>query len=137
MKKVWTWRNIGLAPELVEKLQQEFEVRFFRRALEQDPDNVEILVHLGDIFSKRAMTVEGFEIDQRLVRLCPEEPNFHYNLACSFSILGQLEMAYQSLEKAIQLGYQNFEHLKKDADLDNLRKDRRFLHFLKNLSPQT
>jgi len=137
MKKAWTWKNVELPSDLSEKLQQEFEVSFYRKALEHDPENVDILVFLGDAFSKRGMTQDGLEIDKRLVRICPEEPTFFYNLACSYSLLGEVEPAFQALEKAIQLGYQNFEHLQSDSDLDNLRKDRRFTVILKNLSPQS
>ena len=136
MKKAWTWKNVDLPVELAAKLQQDFEVAFFRRALEHDPENVDILVFLGDAFSKRGMTQDGLEIDKRLVRICPEEPTFYYNLACSYSLLGEVEAAFTALAKAIQLGYQNFEHLQNDSDLDNLRKDHRFLSLLKNLQPR-
>jgi tetratricopeptide (TPR) repeat protein len=137
MKKAWTWKNVELSPELSAKLQQEFEVSFFQRALEHDPENVDILVFLGDAFSKRGMVLDGLEIDKRLVRICPEEPTFYYNLACSYSLLGDVDPAFKALQKAIQLGYQNFEHLQKDADLDNLRKDRRFIELMKGFATQS
>lgn len=134
MKRAWTWKNVDMPAPLALKLQQEFEVSFFRKALEHDPENIDVLVFLGDTFSKRGMTVDGLEIDKRLVHICPEEPTFYYNLACSHSLLGQLEQAFSALEKAIQLGYQNFEHLQKDSDLDNLRKDHRFISLLKSVT---
>lgn len=137
MKKPWTWKNVEIAPNLSEKLQQEFEVSFFQGALEQDPENVEVLVTLGDVYSRLGKTRAGLDIDKRLVRICPDEPTFHYNLACSYSLLGDLDPALKALEKAIQLGYQNFEHLKKDSDLDNLRQDGRFHVLLKTHAPQT
>src|SRR5512145_972414 len=103
MKRASTWKNVDMPAPLALKLQQEFEVSFFRKALEHDPENIDVLVYLGDTFSKRGMTVDGREIDKRLVRICPEEPTFYYNLACSYSLLGQLEQAFSALEKAIQL----------------------------------
>ena len=135
MKKAWTWKNVELPSDLSAKLQHEFEVGFFKKALEHDAENVDLLVFLGDAFSKKGLTQDGLEIDKRLVKICPEEPTFHYNLACSYSLLDQKEQAFASLERAIQLGYQNFEHLLKDADLDNLRKDSRFASIMKNLQP--
>ncbi len=134
MKKAWTWKNVELATEVSDKLHQDFEVNLYRCALEHDPENVDILVFLGDAFSKRGMIDDGLEIDKRLVRVCPNEPTFYYNLACSHSLLGQLEPAMAALEKAIHLGYQNFEHLQQDSDLDNLRKDLRFIELLKSFS---
>ena len=134
MKKAWSWKNVELPAELIEKLRQDFEVDLYRKALEHDPENVDVLVYLGDAFSKRGMVRDGLEIDKRLVRVCPNEPTFHYNLACSHSLLGDLDSALEALEKAMRLGYQNMEHLKKDADLDNLRSDRRFVELLKTFA---
>ncbi len=126
MKKSWTWKNIELQPELATKLQQNFELSLYQKAVEHDPENIDILVYLGDAFSKRGMTQAGLEVDLRLVRICPEEPTFYYNLACSHSLLAQVDSAFGALDKAIRLGYQNFEHLLRDGDLENLRKDSRF-----------
>jgi tetratricopeptide (TPR) repeat protein len=137
MKKAWSWKNVEISAETAGRLQQEFEVGFFRRALEHNPENVDILVFLGDAFSKRGMVTDGLEIDKRLVRICHEEPTFYYNLACSYSLLGDLEPAFDALQKAVQLGYQNFEHLQKDSDLDNLRQDRRFSALLKGFASQS
>ncbi len=132
MKKPWSWKsNVEIGPETAEKIQQDFEVGLYRTALEFDPENVDILVFLGDAFSKRGMIDDGLEIDKRLVRVCPNEPTFYYNLACSHSLLNQIDPALTALEKAISLGYQNFDHLQKDSDLDNIRAERRFVQILK------
>jgi tetratricopeptide (TPR) repeat protein len=134
MKKAWTWKNVELDSEVAQRLQQDFEVKFYTKALEHDPENIDILVFLGDAFSKRKMTVDGLEIDKRLVRICPDEPTFYYNLACSYALLDQLDPAFEALGKALQLGYTNFEHLQSDPDLDNLRKDNRFQGILKTIA---
>ena len=132
MKKAWTWKNVELPNEVTEKLHQDFEVGLYLKALEYDPENVDILIYLGDVFSKKGMVRDGLEIDKKLVRVCPQEPTFFYNLACSHSLLNQLDSAIEALEKAIRLGYENFDHLQKDADLDNIRKDSRFIRLMKN-----
>jgi hypothetical protein len=55
----------------------------------------------------------------------------HYNLACSYSLLKQIDLAYKALENAIEFGYADFAHLLSDTDLKNLMTDRRFPAFLK------
>ena len=55
-----------------------------------------------------------------------------YNLACSYSLLGELDLAFSTLKKAIDLGYDDFGYLRIDPDLENLRKDERFQLILKN-----
>jgi hypothetical protein len=45
-----------------------------------------------------------------------------YNLACSYSLNRELDMAAAALEKALRLGYRDFKWLAKDPDLRPLRK---------------
>jgi len=59
----------------------------------------------------------------------------HYNLACSYSLLGRIEDALLSLKRAINLGYEDFDYLLRDPDLENLKKDKRFRHLLKKVNP--
>jgi tetratricopeptide (TPR) repeat protein len=131
MKKAWSWKNVDLTGVVPEKVHQDFEGDFYRKALEYEPENVDILVFLGDAFAKRGQIEDGLEIDKRLVRVCPTEPTYFYNLACSHSLLNQIDPALTALEKAISLGYQNFDHLQTDSDLDNIRSDRRFVQIMK------
>jgi tetratricopeptide (TPR) repeat protein len=44
-----------------------------------------------------------------------------YNKACLYSLKGEQEMAGQYLEYALQAGYNNLDHINKDADLEDLR----------------
>ena len=47
--------------------------------------------------------------------------------------LNQTRAALGALTKAIDFGYDDFEHLKGDTDLDNLLKDEHFQHYIKQL----
>ncbi|MCK5082371.1 MAG: hypothetical protein KAR31_05650, partial [Candidatus Omnitrophica bacterium] len=53
-----------------------------------------------------------------------------YNLACSYSLLKEIDKAFRAFKKAINCGYYDFKHLEQDDDLFNLRKDRRFQQYL-------
>ena len=138
----WTWKNVDLPSESAERLGLEFETASLNEALAGvDWDNVdsdtagsaqvELLAHLGDLLSRTGQLQKGLEVDETLVRIRPEEPVFHYNLACSHSRLGHIEPALEALEAAVRLGYHNFEHLREDHDLDNLKADERFNELLR------
>ena len=45
-----------------------------------------------------------------------------YNLACSYSLNSEIDLAAAALEKALALGYRDFKWLAKDPDLRRLRK---------------
>ena len=48
--------------------------------------------------------------------------SFIYNLACSYSLNGEVDLAASALEKSLALGYQDFKWLAKDPDLRSLRQ---------------
>jgi len=52
--------------------------------------------------------------------LQPDNPIPYYNVACSESLMGNTENALEYLFKAIDLGYNDLEHILKDEDLVNI-----------------
>ncbi|RYY36425.1 MAG: hypothetical protein EOP46_06540 [Sphingobacteriaceae bacterium] len=55
--------------------------------------------------------------------------NFYYNAACCYALLGDKVQAFASLQKAVNYGYVNFKHLKKDTDLVLLHADPQWKKF--------
>jgi TolA-binding protein len=53
-----------------------------------------------------------------------------YNVACGYALVGKNTEAIDWLEIAIRHGYSDYDHMRKDTDLDGLRKERRFLRLL-------
>ncbi len=123
-------RLIKLDTVTRETLELEFQQRFFEAALAQEPNNLDCLVQLGDVYSRRGLHEKGLQIDSRLTQLCPDEPTFHYNLACSYSVLGRCDESMCALANAIELGYDDFDQMKRDEDLANLRSSPRFEELL-------
>ena len=61
------------------------------------------------------------------VKLLPDDPTWHYNLACSLAYFPKRKAeAFAELEKAIDLGFRRPEEIRKDADLKRLADERRF-----------
>ena len=52
--------------------------------------------------------------------------NALYNLSCTYALLGNKSKALDYLEKSIQNGYTNYQHIQSDTDLDNLRAEPRY-----------
>jgi tetratricopeptide (TPR) repeat protein len=104
----------------------DFEISFYERLLEKKPDFIEALIVLGDSYSKKGWFEKGLEVDKKLVTLRPDDPVIHYNLACDYSLLKAPKLSFHSLEKALQLGYDDFEFMSEDPDLQFIREDKRF-----------
>lgn len=109
-----------------ERKNLDFQIAFFEGILKEDADLVDVLIPLGDAYTKRGLYEKGLEVDLRLSRLRPKDAMVFYNLACSYSLLNQMEPGLEALEKALSLGYDEFKFLMSDPDLENLRKEAQF-----------
>ena len=133
LRRQWTHKDVRLPPDICERLGHRFEQEVYEVALQSEPDNVDVLVALGEIYTKQGNFERGLQVDLKLVSVCPQECRFHYNLACSHSLLGHVDPAFAALLRAVQLGYDNAEHLEGDDDLANLRGDARYVEILRKL----
>lgn len=111
----------------------DFEIRFYENILQEAPDFIETMMALADLYTKKGMYREGLELDERLSRLRPEDPVIFYNLACSYSLLNDQHAALSAIRRAIELGYDDFDHLITDTDLANLMTDAQFRQYLKDV----
>ena len=106
-----------------ERRDLDIEIQFLEGVVQRDTRYVEALQLLGDDYTRRGRFKDGLQVDCRLARLCPGDPLVHYNLACSFSLTEEFRKAANALRKAIHYGYRDFDHLRKDADLEPLRQN--------------
>lgn len=109
-----------------EQSQLEFELEFFAKILERNPDYVDVLRVQGNNLTLKGRYAEGLQIDKKLVKLRPSDPLAHYNLACSYALLKRGELAIRTLRRAVELGYRDFRYMREDRDLDSIRHDPRF-----------
>ena len=114
----------------LKKLADTFELSILEDSLRFNPENIEILVDLGNLYTKTGRYMKGLKIDKKLVSMIPENPIFHYNLACSFSLLRMIEPSLKALTTAIDLGFEDLELMENDEDLDNIRNESRFKDLL-------
>ena len=104
----------------------DFEIRFLEGVVKESANFEEALARLGHLYTQKGFYEQGLEIDKRLSRLKPSEAIVFYNLACSYSLLKDIPRAFQAIEQALWLGYDDLNYLLSDTDLENLRKDERF-----------
>lgn len=69
---------------------------------------------------------EAAELYSRVFTLDAANGDAAYNAACAYALMGEADLAFAWLDKAIQAGYLDLEHAQKDSDLDSLRKDARW-----------
>src|SRR5712671_4212146 len=103
--KKWTRREVR---------DLDVKITFMEGIVQRDPKYVEALQILGDHYTQRGKFDHSLKVDKRLSRLEPENPLVFYNLACSYSLNSDFNLAAAALEKALKLGYRDFKWLAKD-----------------------
>ena len=122
------------APKILRKKEDvDFEIAFYEGILKDTPNFIEALGAIGDLYTKAGLWQKGLEVDLKLSHLRSQDALVFYNLACSYALLNQSRAALGALTRAIDFGYDDFEHLKDDTDLDNLLKDEHFQQYIKKL----
>lgn len=111
----------------------EFQMVFYEGIVRQRPDFIDVLIVLGEIYTKKRLYEKGLKVDKKLSKLRPQSPIIHYNLACSFSLVGDTLNSFKAIKRAILLGYDDFIFMDSDPDLSNLRRDDRFTTFVKKI----
>ncbi len=67
----------------------------------------------------------------KAVELNPTDPLMQYNASCFYSRLGDKNLAIETLKNAMTAGYQDYEWIKRDSDLDNIRNEPKFLELMR------
>jgi tetratricopeptide (TPR) repeat protein len=115
----------------------EFEMRFFESVLRRDSTYTEVIEILGGLYTKHGRIADGLKMDRKLVKLQPANATAHYNLACSLALLRRKGDALRSLQRAIALGYRDYDWMLQDPDLEDLKTHPNFFPLLEQLKPQS
>jgi len=106
---------------LRKRSQLDFEIEFFERILSRDPNYVEVLTNLGELFTRKGCHRRALQVDLRLAGLRPKCPEVFYNLACSYALVNQPASAVDALQQAVELGFSDLDYLLSDPDLSSIR----------------
>jgi Flp pilus assembly protein TadD len=111
-------------PEDLRENKQELD--FLQAVARRLPEDTGVMRALGDLYTRTGAYADGLRVDERLSRLCAEDPVVWYNLACSLALSDRSDDAFDALSRAVELGYNDYEGMKKDPDLTTLHGDARF-----------
>jgi len=109
-----------------ELLADRQELEFLQAVAGRLPEDIDVMRALGDLYTRTGAYAEGLRVDERLSRLCAEDPLVWYNLSCSLALSDRADDALEALGRAVELGYDDYEWMKKDPDLSVLHGDARF-----------
>jgi Tfp pilus assembly protein PilF len=108
-------------------------IRQFERVLQSDPNNDNARKNLAISNKNKALTEERqtqIGNARRKVEANPKSPRASYELARLYAAAGDKEQAFDWLDRAIKLGFNDFDYLKRDPAIEALRTDPRFARTL-------
>lgn len=110
-----------------------FELTFFESIHEKDRSNLKVTEILAHLYTETGQITNGLKMDRKLVRNRPENPTARYNLACSLALKGRKKEAVETLRIAFELGYRDYDWLRKDPDLQGLHSYAPFNELMKTI----
>lgn len=122
---------------MAKKEDPAFEISFYESILRRDPRYSDVIEILGGLYTKTGRIADGLRMDRKLVRLQPTNATAHYNLACSLALSKRPADALRSLREAVKLGYEDYDWMSQDPDLEVLKKSPEFRALLKKLQPKS
>jgi len=105
-----------------------FNDRYVDLRVDDHPEPIKELGRLLNIISfyREGNFKEAVEAAKRAVEYNPDFADAHYDLACFYSMAGEVDNSLESLKTALKLNPRLSSLAREDSDLDNIRSDPRF-----------
>jgi adenylate cyclase len=104
---------------------------FYPSYLMRNPDDARAIIFYAIMLQFMGELDEAKSKMLRAIELSPNDSTMLYNAACFYSTAGDNELAIEHLNKAISTGYENYAYIKRDPDLENIRKEPGYLELMK------
>ncbi len=109
----------------------------FMKALQRDPFNPDAYIEMGNAKSKLGYYENAIDDQIEAIKLNRRFANVaYYNIACSYSLMGDKDLMYKYLNKAKRKNYftrDGFKVFLEDPDFENFRKDQEFIEYTQKL----
>jgi tetratricopeptide (TPR) repeat protein len=116
----------GVGRALMDLKRESEAVPFLVKSTKLNPRCTDAWYDLGITLSRLKQRKKARSCFIRTIRLDQTYAWAYYDLACLDALERKLKAAFQHLEKAIAVGFEDILHLRRDADLQSLRRDARW-----------
>jgi len=113
--------NKALFDENIENALKEFSL-----AIEKAPDYADAYSNRGVAYMQQRKFNKALEDLKKAKELKSDSPSIRYNLACLYSLKGDVDFGLDELDASLTNGFSDYESLRRDPDLQNLRKHPEF-----------
>jgi spermidine synthase len=106
--------------------EMERALEHYGQVLRIDPKHVKTLFVLGGLMAEQGKLDAAFGYYREALTLAPQSIAGHYNMACVLARKKEIKRAVESLRKAVEAGFNDWDSLREDPDLENIRHTRAY-----------
>lgn len=113
--------RLKLGNALIKKGKLNEAIFHFKTAVAINPHDVKAHLLLAKALTKSDKTKESIEVYKKILKLNPQLSTIYYNIACLYAKKYNVEEAIVWLKMAIHKGYDKWDLIKTDPDLNPIR----------------
>lgn len=102
----------------------------FTNAMNKDPNYAEAYAGRAGAYMLQGKNNKALDDLKKAKELKPDSASIRYNLACVHSLMGNTDYGLDELDAALSKGFDDYGSLRKDPDINNLRKSKEFQKIL-------
>jgi len=125
-----TYISIAKQNPTAAKENYENAIQEFSRAIEKYPNYPEAFGNRAVVYMQQGKFNKAMDDLKKGESINPNDKNLHYNFVAWYSLQNQLDRALDSLDKSLSLGFNDYDALRADPDLNNVRKHPEFRKIL-------
>ncbi len=104
----------------------------YKKAVELNPNDKLVYSMLGASYLKNKNIAESVKNLEKALEITPNDSLIMYNLACAYSVDGKVEKACEYLKASVDNGYKEFNNIKTDNDMANVREHKCYKDLMAN-----
>ena len=110
----------------------------YRNSLTLHPNSFQALSRIAMLHIKKKNYTDAISLlSGPMLKLEPDNAAINYNIACLYALQNDQEKAISWLRLAVEKGYDNWEKIKTDPDLENIRDSKYYKEIIKEHNPTT
>ena len=102
----------------------------FTNAINKDPGYAEAYAARAGAYMLQKKNNKALDDLKKAKEIKPDSASIRYNLACVHSLMGNTDYGLDELDQALSKGFSDYDSLRKDPDINNLRKSKEFQKIL-------
>jgi serine/threonine protein kinase/Tfp pilus assembly protein PilF len=123
-----SYQRLGDRENYLKMLETSLEV--YPRYLLKHPTDGRAHIHFAVRLAEAGRLDEARKQAEEAVQLNPTDPLMLYNAACFYSRMGETALAIRGLKDSIAAGYELYEWIKRDPDLDGIRDEPEYVKLM-------